>query len=333
MTKQVKEDFTKLTHKKGISLIVLIVTIIVIIILAAVVVLTINKNNPIESAKNAVILQDINNMQEIINVKAGKNKLENGRGITGKLEDFEELNEYVKKYNDLLYIKDNKLYLNFMTTIKSNNIYLNNKSIVDALNDKLDVCYDTVKLYNKVQNSSFDDGLNGYTSMHTKGNVTEILNENGNNYLHMAMKESAGNTEWVAYSNKNIANQYDDLIYTFVRYRNKYVESIEGYKINKNIIVLSRSGRGYDISLLDSEKFVSCYNLGWQNVSYVRKVESRTENLGLQFTLGGDMRFGSTWEYELDFDDLYMINLTEIFGKGNEPSKEEMDRIFSEIFK
>ena len=49
-----KDNFTKLTHKRGISLIVLIVTIIVIIIiiiLAAAVILTITKNNPVSSAK------------------------------------------------------------------------------------------------------------------------------------------------------------------------------------------------------------------------------------------------------------------------------------------
>ena len=51
-TKQ-EDNFTKLTHKRGISLIVLIVTIIVIIIiiLAAAVILTITKNNPVSSAK------------------------------------------------------------------------------------------------------------------------------------------------------------------------------------------------------------------------------------------------------------------------------------------
>ena len=46
-------NFTKLTHKRGISLIVLIVTIIVIIILAAAVILTITKNNPVSSAKRS----------------------------------------------------------------------------------------------------------------------------------------------------------------------------------------------------------------------------------------------------------------------------------------
>lgn len=45
-----KNNFTKLTLKKGISLIVLIITIIVIIILATAIILTLNKNNSVESA-------------------------------------------------------------------------------------------------------------------------------------------------------------------------------------------------------------------------------------------------------------------------------------------
>ena len=45
--------------KKGISLIVLIITIIVVIILVVTVILTITKNNPIESAKEAVFKEDV----------------------------------------------------------------------------------------------------------------------------------------------------------------------------------------------------------------------------------------------------------------------------------
>ena len=50
--------------KNGISLIVLIVTIIVIIILAAVVILTLTKNNPIESAKEARFKEDVRTFQD-----------------------------------------------------------------------------------------------------------------------------------------------------------------------------------------------------------------------------------------------------------------------------
>ena len=55
-------------NKKGISLIVLIVTIIVIIILAAVVILTLSKNNPIESAKEATFKEDVRTYQDELNM-------------------------------------------------------------------------------------------------------------------------------------------------------------------------------------------------------------------------------------------------------------------------
>lgn len=51
-------------NKKGISLIVLVITIIVIIILAAAVILTLNKNNPIDSANEAVTASDKKTAQE-----------------------------------------------------------------------------------------------------------------------------------------------------------------------------------------------------------------------------------------------------------------------------
>ena len=57
-------NFTRLTHKRGISLIVLIVTIIVIIILAVVVILAISDNNPISSAKEAIFKEDITSIQD-----------------------------------------------------------------------------------------------------------------------------------------------------------------------------------------------------------------------------------------------------------------------------
>ena len=54
--------------KKGISLIVLIITIIVVIILAVTVILTITKNNPIESAKEAVFKEDVRAFQDELNM-------------------------------------------------------------------------------------------------------------------------------------------------------------------------------------------------------------------------------------------------------------------------
>ena len=73
----VNKNFTKLTHKRGISLIVLIVTIIVIIILAAAVILTITKNNPVSSAKEASFKEDMASIQDELSMYISKKYTEN----------------------------------------------------------------------------------------------------------------------------------------------------------------------------------------------------------------------------------------------------------------
>ena len=72
-----KNNFTKLTHKRGISLIVLIVTIIVIIILAAAVILTITKNNPVSSAKEATFKEDMISIQDELSMYLSKKYTDN----------------------------------------------------------------------------------------------------------------------------------------------------------------------------------------------------------------------------------------------------------------
>ncbi len=72
-----KNNFTELTHKRGISLIVLIVTIIVIIILAAAVILTITKNNPVSSAKEATFKEDMASIQDELSMYLSKKYTDN----------------------------------------------------------------------------------------------------------------------------------------------------------------------------------------------------------------------------------------------------------------
>ena len=72
-----KDNFTKLTQKRGISLIVLIITIIVIIILAAAVILTISKNNPVSSAKEATFKEDMTNIQDELSMYLSKKYTDN----------------------------------------------------------------------------------------------------------------------------------------------------------------------------------------------------------------------------------------------------------------
>ena len=112
-----KDNFTKLTQKRGISLIVLIVTIIVIIILAAAVILTITKNNPVSSAKEATFKEDMANIQDELSMYISKKYTDDplsfeksnvnlsGDGMVTELPS-------TKKYKDKVSVVEGKLILN-----------------------------------------------------------------------------------------------------------------------------------------------------------------------------------------------------------------------------
>ena len=118
---KVNKNFKKLDYKKGISLIVLIITIVVIILLAAVVVLTINKNNPIETAKEAKFKEDIRTFQYQLSLAISKNMIFTDKRDEKITElDFEKIKEYIssfsEKYRDKIIIEDNELkYTNEMS--------------------------------------------------------------------------------------------------------------------------------------------------------------------------------------------------------------------------
>ena len=101
--------------KRGISLIILIITIIVVIILAAVVILTLSKNNPIESAKEARFKEDIRTFQNELSLAVSKEYANAGGHRDEKIttSNFDEIKEYIpsfsEKYRDKFVIQDDKL--------------------------------------------------------------------------------------------------------------------------------------------------------------------------------------------------------------------------------
>ena len=112
-----KDNFTKLTQKKGISLIVLIVTIIVIIILAAVVILTITKNNPVSSAKEATFKEDMVSIQDEFSMYLSKKYTEDPLSFeksSVNLSGDSMVTELpsTKKYKDKVSVVEGKLILN-----------------------------------------------------------------------------------------------------------------------------------------------------------------------------------------------------------------------------
>ena len=112
-----RNNFTKLTHKRGISLIVLIVTIIVIIILAAVVVLTITKNNPVSSAKEATFKEDVTAMQDELSMYLSKKYTDNPTSFdksSVNLSGDSMVTELpsTKKYKDKVSVVEGNLVIN-----------------------------------------------------------------------------------------------------------------------------------------------------------------------------------------------------------------------------
>ena len=105
--------------KKGISLIVLIITIIVVIILAAAVIITINKNNPVESAKEATFKEDVRSFQDELNMYISNEytKLQGMRDSKISTKNipatYDEMKNYIssykEKYDKKLGIEDDKI--------------------------------------------------------------------------------------------------------------------------------------------------------------------------------------------------------------------------------
>ena len=102
MKNGIEKNFTKLTPKKGISLIVLIVTIIVIIILAAVVILTITKNNPINSSKEAVFKDNYHSFVSELEVYKGTMELkgENSKVLNASKVSNPSIQDVITCMND-----------------------------------------------------------------------------------------------------------------------------------------------------------------------------------------------------------------------------------------
>lgn len=105
-------------NKRGMSLIILIITIIVVIILAAVVILTISKNNPLNSAKEATFKEDIRNFQDELALYVSNEILKDYSGMREKINTSEnpnvdEIKNYIsnftKKYEGKLGIEEDEL--------------------------------------------------------------------------------------------------------------------------------------------------------------------------------------------------------------------------------
>ena len=115
MKKRERSKYVNLTEKKGISLIVLIITIIVVIVLAAVVILTITKNNPVDSAKEATFKEDVKAFQDDLALTVAKQYTDKQGQRDQKIStsDYDKIKNYIpsftEKYKDKFIIQDDQL--------------------------------------------------------------------------------------------------------------------------------------------------------------------------------------------------------------------------------
>src|SRR5574344_1154517 len=186
--------------KKGISLIVLIVTIIVIIILASVVILTLTKNNPIESAKEAAFKSDISNIQDELSMYISKQYTDNngdydpttlnlsGTDMVSKLPS-------TKKYANELSLVSEKLA--FTSTNKSEITYFK-----ETLKDNGIVIVQVPDSWKTTIASVTDENVpipKGFTYVEgTKNTGVVIQDTNGNQFV------------WVPVDGTNVKYQKDN---------------------------------------------------------------------------------------------------------------------------
>ena len=184
-----KNNFTKLTRKKGISLIVLIVTIIVIIILAAAVILTITKNNPVSSAKEATFKEDMASIQDELSMYLSKKYTENPTSFdksSVNLSGDSMVTELpsTKKYKDKVSVIKGKLV--WAGETENNTEYKWFSEVTDGATKKSEEWKDTI--------ASVEDGVpipKGFTYKEgTKDTGLVIQDEKGNEFVWVPATES-----------------------------------------------------------------------------------------------------------------------------------------------
>ena len=163
-------------RKQGISLIVLIVTIIVVIILAAVVILTLSKNNPIESAKEARFKEDIRTFQDELSLTVSKEYANSGGHRDEKIStsDFKKMKQYIpsfsEKYKGKFKIDDDEL--------KYTNVTDQEKDWCESLNVKTKKLYTELEYIESTGQQYIETGIK-----HTGNDIKQVMTVSFTKYV------------------------------------------------------------------------------------------------------------------------------------------------------
>ena len=167
----------------------LIITIIVIIILAAAVILTISKNNPVSSAKEATFKEDMSNIQDELSMYLSKKYTDNPTSFdksSVNLSGNSMVTELpsTKKYKEKVSVIKGKLVWNGET--ENNTEYKWFSEVTDGATKKSEEWKDTI--------ASVEDGVpipKGFTYKEgTKDTGLVIQDEKGNEFVWVPATES-----------------------------------------------------------------------------------------------------------------------------------------------
>ena len=184
-----KNNFTKLTHKKGISLIVLIITIIVIIIIASVVILTITKNKPVSSAKEATFKEDMASIQDELSMYLSKKYTDNPTS-------FDKSSVNLSGDSMVTELPSTKKYKDKVSVVEGNLVINNSKANSDEKKWFNEVIGNTSNVKKEWKNTiaSVEDGVpipKGFTYKEgTKDTGLVIQDEKGNEFVWVPATES-----------------------------------------------------------------------------------------------------------------------------------------------
>ena len=206
-----KNNFTKLTHKRGISLIVLIVTIIVIIILAAAVILTITKNNPVSSAKEATFKEDMANIQDELSMYISKK-------YTDDPLSFEKSSVNLSGDSMVTELPSTKKYKDKISVVEGNLVKNNSKVNSDEKKWFNEVIGNTSNVKEEWKNTiaSVEDGVpipKGFTYKEgTKDTGLVIKDDNDNEFVWVPATDTTYKKDTSFPSYNNIKPTGDDTL-------------------------------------------------------------------------------------------------------------------------
>ena len=311
MKKELHSNFTKLTHKKGISLIVLIVTIIVIIILAAAVILTISKNNPVSSAKEATFKEDMTSIQDELSMYLSKKYTDNPTS-------FDKSSVNLSGDSMVTELPSTKKYKDNVSVVEGNLVINNSKVNSEEKKWFNEVIGNTSNVKKEWKNTiaSVEDGVpipKGFTYKEgTKDTGLVIQDEKGNEFVWVPATEStyARDTSFPGFKltgeEDTLPNGITDETADVVKYGGFYIGRYEaGVPENQTAIDGKSSSTSNEKGVPVSKKGATV----WTYINYRNAKASAESMISNEYVQTG-LLTGKAWDTTCHFieDSLSSIN-------------------------